>query len=157
MTLAIRQTAALKTAKWKVPSSADLELEYKYEYLLPSRNWPARCRTIGAAYPLFTSVEDFVLRVKGARIVKVNFPNKIHNLTTCSSLEEVEQMVANYAYPRDVKRIASGFEHGVAMPMPVVIQGTRGSWILSGNTRSNVAYVLGIQLQVLCVQAGEGT
>lgn len=137
---------------WIMPSDEDLRLEYRYEYNLPQRNWPGRCKTIGAPFPLFESEEDFIAKVKASRIVSL-FHDDVHNMTSLRSIEDIEDIVSSYAYPRDVKRIVEGLKAGKSMPAPIIIAGNRGMWILSGNTRQNCAKVLGIPRKFIVVNA----
>ena len=144
---------SLSATTWIVPKPADLKLEYAYEYILPSRNWAARCKTIGAKYPLFDSEEDFIAKVNAGNIISVTPKSKIHNMTTIDSIEGIESLVSGYRFPRDVGKIVKGYNSGKPMPMPIVIKGSKGSWILAGNTRSNVAFVMGVPLRVIEVDA----
>lgn len=146
---------ALATAstKWVMPSKEDLILEYKYEYALPQRNWDARCKVIGAPYPLFKDQEDFVSWVLGSPIVTLPKNARVHNMTELNTIGEIEDLVSGYAFPRDVKRIITGLKSGVLMPAPIIIKGTKGMWILSGNTRQNVAKVLNIPRKFILVNA----
>lgn len=145
------QIALSATGGWNSPKNADLILEYKYEYNLPHRNWPDRCKTIGAPYPLFKDEKDFIQKVKASPLVDLTDDMHIHNMTNCRSIEAIEMMVAVYAFPRDVKRIVAGMREGVTMPAPIAIKGKKGIWILSGNTRQNVARVLGIPRKIILV------
>src|SRR5271168_1074668 len=139
--------------KWVFPSNADLALEYKYEYTLPSRNWAGRCRVIGASYPIFESEDDFIAKVKSSRVAPVTVDMDVNNMTSLRSVEEVRDMVSAYAYPRDVDRIVKGYESGAKMPMPIIIEGKKCSWILSGNTRTNLAFILKIPVKAIWVRA----
>jgi hypothetical protein len=141
------------SVKWVVPKPADLALEFKYEYALPSRNWPQRCKAIGAAYPIFEDEEDFINKVKSSEVAPLTPKMGVHNLTNERSVEDVRDLVSGYAYPRDVDRIVQGYEAGTAMPMPIIIRGKKGSWILSGNTRSNLAFILKIPVKAIWVDA----
>lgn len=144
---------SLSSGGWIVPSDEDLILEYKYEYNLPQRNWPMRCKTIDAKYPLFENEQDFITKVRAGRIVDLRKFDPVHNMTNCRSIQEIKDMVSRYAFPRDVDRIVQGYKDGVMMPMPIIIQGAKSSWILSGNTRQNVALVMKIPVKAIIVDA----
>jgi hypothetical protein len=146
------QIALSSGSQWVIPHEADLRLEYRYEYNLPQRNWKQRCKTIGAQYPLFEDEEDFIAKVKASRIVSL-FHDDVHNMTSLKSIEDIESLVSHYAYPRDVKRIVEGLKAGIEMPAPIIIAGSKGMWILSGNTRQNCAKVLGIPRKFIVVNA----
>jgi hypothetical protein len=52
-----------------------------------------------------------------------------------------------------VDGIVAGFKAGKSMEMPIIIRGKRGRWILSGNTRMNVARIMNIPIKVIEVDA----
>jgi len=139
------------SVKWVMPKDPDLVLEYKYEYTLPSRHWDKRCKAIGAKYPLFDSEEDFVAKIKAASIEPLTSSMRVENLTDYESIEDVKDLVSQYQFPRDVDRIVKGYEAGGSMPMPIIIRGKKGSWILSGNTRTNLAFILKIPVKAIWV------
>ena len=141
---------SLSSALWTVPEEKDLELEYRYEYLLPSRNWPQRCRQIGASYPLFRDLEDFVQQVRGAKIEPLD-DVRVHNMTDYGAVDDVRDLVSGYQFPRDVDRILDALHAGHALPMPIVIRGPKGSWILSGNTRQNLSRIVGTPVQAIWI------
>ena len=138
---------------WTYPKDDDLILEYRYEYSLPQRGWPQRCKTIGAQYPLFTDESDFIRKVKASPIVSLPANARVHNMTDYESIEDIEDLVASYRFPRDVPRIVKGLTKGVTMPAPIIIKGKKGMWILSGNTRQNVALVLNVPRKFIVVDA----
>lgn len=139
------------TTTWTRPGAKDLALEYQYEYMLPTRNWPARCRSIGAKYPLFVDLADFISKVKSASVETLDANSSVHNTTNMATVGAVRELVSQYQFPRDVDRILSGFTSGAKMPMPIIVRGPKGSWILSGNTRSNLAHVLKIPVKALWI------
>jgi hypothetical protein len=139
--------------KWVMPKDPDLVLEYKYEYSLSSRNWPQRCKAIGAKYPLFDSEQDFIAKIKAASVEPLTPEMDVHNLTNLRTVEDVRDMVSGYQFPRDVDRIVKGYKEGGTMPMPIIIRGKKGSWILSGNTRSNLAFILKVPVKAIWVDA----
>ncbi len=140
---------------WVVPSDNDLRQEYDYEYALPKRRWDERAKIIGAQHPIFISPEDLIEKVKRAKAVRIPHDDydSIHNVTSLRSLKDIQRMTDSYSYPRDVPRIAKGFQDNAPMPLPIIIKGKRGRWILSGNTRLNVAKVLGYEAKALEVDA----
>lgn len=147
------QIALASTAHWIMPSEDDLRLEYRYEYNLPQRNWKGRCKTIGANFPLFADEEDFIAKVKASPIVDLTQTMHVHNLTSLRSVEDVRDLVSGYAFPRDVDRIVTGLKKGVALPAPIIVKGKLGMWILSGNTRQNLASIANIPRQAIMVDA----
>lgn len=149
--IAAAKPQILTKAHWTVPNLMSLRDEYDYEYMLASRGWKSRCRAIGAVYPVFDSFEDFVAKVKQGRIGPMKL--SVENTTHLETIDEIKELVSEYQWPRDVNRIVQGFKEGVKMPMPIVIRGRKGSWILSGNTRSNVAEVLGLEVFAIYIDA----
>jgi hypothetical protein len=147
------QIALSAAGDWTYPKDADLSNEYRYEYALPKRGWPQRCKTIGAKYPVFTDESDFIRKVKASPIVELPPTAYVHNMTDYETIDDIEDLVAGYAFPRDVKRIVKGLSTGVTMPAPIIVKGKKGMWILSGNTRQNVALVLGVPRKFILVDA----
>ena len=138
-------------ARWVRQSPQELAFEYKIEYALPSRGWDRRAKVIGALYPIFKSEQDFIEKISSAPIFNLpsNKFDTVHNLTECDSLRELKDLVASYQYPRDVDGIVAGFNSGKPMSLPIVIGGSKGAWILSGNTRLNVARILNVPAKVI--------
>lgn len=95
--------------------------------------------------------------MKNARIVTIDESNEdtIANLSDAESIEEIVSMVSEYYIPRDVERIVTGMEENHRIPYPVVLQGSKGMYIMSGNTRNNVARVLGVTQKALLVDISE--
>jgi len=60
-------------------------------------------------------------------------------------------MVSGYHIPRDVQRIVDGMKSGATLPMPIVLKGSDGLFIMAGNTRQAVARVLKVPCKVLLV------
>jgi len=143
------------TGKWIVPSAADIRDEWKVEYALPRRNWKGRAEIIGAVYPIFDDEDDMIAKVQSGHVLSMtpDMWSMTHNLSMNRDIDEVKAMVATYSRPRDVDRIVKGFEDGADMPMAIFIRGAEGSWILSGNTRLNVARLMGIPQKVIVVDA----
>ena len=137
-------------ANWVMPSDSDLLLEFKYEY--ENRDWERRCDRIDAMYPLFEDGQDFIQKVKAGQVRSFSESDRVEN-TTYFDLDTLREVVAGYAYPRDVDRIIAGFAAGTPMPMPIIIEGSDGSWILSGNTRSNIAYTMGLPCKAIWINA----
>jgi hypothetical protein len=72
-----------------------------------------------------------------------------------SSIEDIESMVSSYHQPRDVKRIVQGLKNNAQIPMPIILKGSKGMWIMAGNTRQSTARVLGIDADVLLVDVSK--
>ena len=147
--------AGLKPVNWRRPTSKELAFEYKVEYALPQRRWDQRAKSIGAPYPIFTSEGDFIAKMGQA--IEYHIPiqafHTVNNLTLCRSIRELKDLVGSYSFPRDVYSLIRGFESGAKMPLPIVVGGSKGSWILGGNTRLNVAAILGYETKTLLYTA----
>jgi hypothetical protein len=122
------------------------------------RKWEGRARQLGMQWPMFTDYNDFVQKLKGAEVRNLTdeIDNRIHNRSHTSSIDSLKGLVSSYANsggapPRDVDRIVNGFETGAAMPLPIVVEGTSGAWIMAGNTRLDTAGILGLPKQALWV------
>lgn len=147
------QIALSNTEIWMRPTRKDLELEYEYEYVNPSRNWKQRCHAIEAVFPIFSSLEDFIRKVNESPIERLTAVTRVHNMTDYRTIEDIEDLVSGYHFPRDVKRIVEGFAALDKMPLPIIIKGRKGRWILSGNTRQNVALVMEVPRKAIVVDA----
>jgi len=124
--------------------------EYKKK---EDRKWKGRSQTIGSRFPIFNDFAHFQQSLKNAQVRTLDdaTDSKIYNRSHTSSVEDLKDMVGSYYQPRDVDRIIRGFEEGVPMPYPIVIEGDSGAWILAGNTRLDTAGILGLPKKVLWV------
>ena len=119
--------------------AADFE-EYKKK---EKSKWQDRAEIIGSRFPIFSDLEQFEDALKTAKIVNIDNLGNVHNMSHNKSIASIEQMVSSYVHPRDVKRIEDGINNNVKLPLPIIIQGSKGLWILAGNTRQSVTRVLG--------------
>jgi hypothetical protein len=128
--------------------------EYKKK---EERKWKTRAQAIGARFPLFKGFPEFTQALKKAKVKKLfkGEADKIGNVSLNDNLSDVKSMVSSYQRPRDVDRIVKGFESNDKMPMPIILKGKKDQFIMAGNTRLNVAYIMGILPQVLVVDASE--
>lgn len=141
----LNETSHRSTVNWVRPDLQNLEMEYKYEYMLTSRRtWDKRCKTIGAVYPIFDSFEDFAEKISSAPIQIITPSTPIHNMTQFETMDDARKELA-----RDVDRIIHGFDNGVKIPLPIIIKGNDGMWLLSGNTRSNLAFIHNVTLKAI--------
>jgi hypothetical protein len=113
--------------------------------------WQGRAMTIGSRFPMFRNLAEFKAALDSAQIVNLDSLDNVGNLTYNSSIADLEDMVSGYVFPRDVKRIVSGFKSNAKLPLPIVVKGSKGTWILAGNTRSNVARIMGLVPKALLV------
>ena len=123
------------------------------EYKLKEKSkWESRARKFGFKFPLFNSFEDFQSKIQSARVINLDeYRDDIEHLTLCNTIDDIKELVSTYQYPRDVDRIVKGLKSGSKLPMPIVLKGYRGMFIMSGNTRQNVAHVLSIPTQAVLI------
>lgn len=126
--------------------------EYKKK---ETSKWKDRAKMIDARFPVFNNIEEFKKALDKAKIVNTYTLNDVNNLTSNNNIQNIKHMVAGYLVPRDVDRIVDGFSKNVKMPLPIILKGKNGFWIMAGNTRSNVANVLGITAKSLLVDVSK--
>jgi ribosomal protein S18 acetylase RimI-like enzyme len=141
---------------WTRYTPQSIEADYQeYRSKLNSK-WHKRAQDIGARWPLFSSMQDFKHALDHAVVVKIDqLDQYVNNLTMNDDLEDIKAMVSNYQQPRDVDRIVQAMQNGVLLPLPIILQGEDGLWIMAGNTRQAVSRVLGYEPQALLVDVRE--
>ena len=127
-------------------------VEYKKK---EESKWKDRAERIGMRFPIFDSEEQFRTDLDNAKIVSVSELDNVRNMSFNSSIEDIESMVGTYHQPRDVKRIVQGLKNNAQIPMPIILKGSKGMWIMAGNTRQSTARVLGIDADVLLVDVSK--
>jgi hypothetical protein len=122
--------------------------EYKKK---ETSKWQSRSQRIGSRWPMFDTLEDFQQALDQAPIVNIDKLGPVNNLTKNRSLDDIKDMVGSYQMPRDVDRIVQGYENNVPLPLPIILKGNNGLWIMAGNTRQSTARVLGVTPLALLV------
>jgi len=119
--------------------------------------WKTRAQSIGARFPLFKGFPEFTQALKKAKVKKLfqGEAERIGNVALNSDIPGVKSMVSVYQRPRDVDRIVKGFESNAKMPIPIILKGKKGEFIMAGNTRLNVAYIMNLLPQVLVLDVSE--
>lgn len=120
--------------------------------------WKTRAQAIGARFPIFKGFPEFTQALKKAKVKKLfkGEAERIGNVALNKNLKNVKGMVSHYTSgPRDVDRIVKGFSSNAKMPMPIILSGKKDNFIMAGNTRLNVAYIMGLLPQVLVVDVSE--
>jgi hypothetical protein len=79
----------------------------------------------------------------------------ITNRSRCDTIDGLKSLVSTYIQPRNVDRIVSGLSKDEALPYPIILRGSRGMWIMSGNTRMDVARIMDIEVRALMVEVAE--
>jgi len=145
------------TEKWIFPDDKTLKADFSEYKKKEDYKWQRRAEQIGARFPIFTDFDDFKTRLKKARVVNLTLQidNQITNRSHCSSIESLKSLVSTYKRPRNVQKIQQGIMGDDKLPMPIVLKGTRGLWILAGNTRLDVAFLLGDKPKVLMIDVSQ--
>lgn len=122
--------------------------EYKHK---ETTKWQRRAEQIGARWPLFDSLEHFQQALDQSPVVEIDKLHDVQNLTRNASISGIKDMVSSYAMPRDVDRIVQGLQENKPLPLPIILKGSKGMWIMAGNTRQATSRVLGIIPRALLV------
>jgi hypothetical protein len=129
---------------WDEYTLEEIKIEYNYEWLT---KWPSEYYELDNLFP---TLEKFYESVKKAKII--NYPldeiRKIDNTTTFKTLEQLDNFVQSYVYPRPVYELANAFENNKRIPYPIVCKFNNTLRILSGNTRMNICYILQVPLKI---------
>lgn len=141
------------TEKWVFPDNKTLKADFSEYKHKEDYKWKGRAEQIGARFPIFADFDDFKIRMKRARVINLTsqIDNQITNRSHTTSIEGLKSLVSGYVRPRDVDRISKGIINDDKLPMPIVLKGTRGMWIMAGNTRLDVAFLLGNKPKVLMI------
>lgn len=129
---------------WVEYDKKNIEIEYKFEWL---NKWPSRYKELRNLFPTLESFWNAVNFSKIENISEEQF-SRIQNTTHFKTLEDLNDFVQNYKWPRPVYEIADRFKQNLPMPYAIVCRWKGNLIILSGNTRSNVCIILGVPLKV---------
>ena len=135
-------------SNWAKLTPEQIKQEYEWEYV----------SHIKSRWPLFKDFEDFKQAIEHAKVITLTKEQdwKVANRSHTTSLDELEEMTSHYRFPRDVQRIVDGFEHNAKIPMPILLKmGSGRLYIMSGNTRTDAAFILGITPKVLVVDVSD--
>lgn len=108
------------------------------------RKWKSRASSIGVKFPIFDDLAEFTRYLDSGEIVSIDSLKNVGNLTKNHNLGDIKQMVSTYIKPRDVDKIANGIKSNEKIPLPIILKGSKGMFIMAGNTRQAVARVLGV-------------
>lgn len=138
--------------RWKLPLVTELKSDFQ-SYQKNLDKWENRARIILLQTPLFTDFDSFRKLVESSEVREIDrtFAGKISGLSNTSSIASLKSLVGTYSSPRDIKRIEDGFKNNERIPMPIVLQGSKGYWMLSGNARCNTAFILGYKPKVIII------
>ena len=144
----------LKSYKhWKKPSVQTLKDDFNEYQKHESSKWEIRARSILTAFPMFTDFEGFKEAVASGTVLEIDksFANKVQGMSASKSISSLKSLVGTYAKPKDIKRLSDGFKNGDGIPMPIIVRGLKGMWMLSGNARCNTALILGFKPKVVII------
>lgn len=132
---------------WRDLTDKEITQEYEWEY-------PKVEPVYGDIFP---AVEDFLAAAKAGKVISLtnNADRQIAYRSRVDDLEDLKDLVSGYRFPRDVDRIVDGFETGAAIPYPIVLEKNGKRRIMSGNTRLDTAFIMGVTPKVLIVQVPE--
>lgn len=142
---------------WIFPSLSVMKSDFEEYKKKEEKKWKRRAQQIGMKFPMFKDFEDFQNKLKTSPVVNHNerFDRDINNRSNCNSIKCLKELVSTYVRPRDVDKIYNGFQRNDKIPYPIVVQGSRGKWILAGNTRLDVAFILGIPAKSILINLEE--
>lgn len=118
-------------------------------------NWEYKNNVKKSDYDPFPTIADFEKAVNNAKVETLTKESdlKISNRSRTKTIESLKSLVNTYKHPRDVDSIIKGFTEGAAMPYPIVLESPDGSRkIMSGNTRTDTAFIMGINPKVLIIK-----
>ena len=150
----LHEASSQQFTNWIRPSDSSLDLEYKVEYLFRKDSWDSsRCLSIGHRTPLFNSVQEFKQQVNSSPIKPLSeaLDGRIMNRSQCTTLQGLQRLVNGYLHPRDVQGIIHGFKTNQPMELPIVICGSKGMFIFSGNTRLDICSLLGVPKKAIFI------
>ena len=149
----MRLSEHLLCENWTFPSDEVMKDDFSEYKKKEESKWKSRARSMGFRFPIFDTFDDFKQALKSASVVDLTraMDDKIQNRSQTGSIEGLKALVGTYRRPRDVDRIVSGLMAGDRLPMPIILKGTHGMWIMAGNTRSDVGFILGKKVKVLVV------
>jgi hypothetical protein len=142
---------------WMFPSHETMVADYEEYKKKEQTKWKSRVDRIGSRFPIFKDFEHFQQALKNAKVIILtkNIDDRIMNRSHSFSIENLKGLVSSYIRPRDVDRIVSGFEDNDKIPYPIVLKGSKGMWIMAGNTRLDTSFIMEITPKVLMVDVSD--
>ena len=138
---------------WKMPNDDEIRLEHKLEYV--NKKLSSLCN--GA----FDDVHDFIKAVHNAQVVSLtpSHDNKISYRSHTKSFDQLISLLKTYRSWGEfrseisLKGLYDSFGRNKPMAYPMVLKFSSGKMrVLSGNTRLDIAFQLGINPKVLMIQ-----
>ena len=140
----LNEAKKLSYNNWRMLTTKEIKFEYMVEY-------PKLKPAYGDVFPTET---DFIRAVKNAKpkTIDPSFDDRIGYRSQSWSLDSLKDLVSTYQYPRDVDRIVDGYKTNAKMPYPIVIKKGNRYRVMGGNTRMDVAFILGFYPKALIVE-----
>lgn len=144
--------AKIKYDAWQIPNRKSLKHEYDIEYGHHIKY------DYGEIWPTFN---DFLKSVKNAKQKTISSTSGIDGMTRHRDFEGLMSMIKSYrSYPqyrneKTVKALYDRYKDNKPMDMPLVLKTKSGLRIMAGNTRSDIAFQLGIKPRVLVIDISE--
>lgn len=144
-------------SNWTFPSQQTIAADFSEYKKKEDSKWHSRADAIGARFPIFKDIKDFEQSLRNAKVVNVtsSLDNRVMNRSHTTSLDDLRDLVSGYVRPRDVDRIVKGFKNNDAIPYPIILKGSKGMWIMAGNTRLDTAGIIGVPKKALMVDVSE--
>ena len=146
-----------KFNNWVFPNAATLQADFEEYKKKEDYKWKSRAANMGFRFPIFDTFQDFSSALHSAPVINLTkeHDRRVMNRSHTSSLNGLKSLVSGYNMPRDVDRIVQGYQSDAAMPYPIILKGSKGEWIMAGNTRLDTAFILGVQPKVLYVDVSD--
>lgn len=140
-----------KYTNWIIPDPKTLQADFAEYQKKEQSKWQGRAEMMGFRFPIFKNFQEFLQAALAGKVIRLSEKDwqSVHNLTRLGSIEAIKDLVSSYVQPRDVDRIYNGILNNDAIPMPIILKGTNGRWIMAGNTRANVANAMHVPVKAL--------
>lgn len=142
---------------WVFPDNKTIDNDFEEYKKKELSKWKRRAKDLNARFPLFKDKEHYIQSLKNSPITLLSpsLDNKIQNRSQTSSIEELKKLVLSYKRPRDVDRILQEFLQHDKIPYPVILKSNNKYFIMSGNTRLDVAFIYGIIPKVIIIDVSK--
>lgn len=134
---------------WIKEAKEEDYIEYKKK---EDYKWKSRAQNMGFRFPIFKDIQDFKSSISNSPVINLDdLRSKVHHMTSIKDMNQLRKLVSSYQRPRDIDRIIEGIQTGASIPMPIILKGKNGLFIMAGNTRQNVAYILGVPIEAILI------
>lgn len=140
------------TANWVRPDDASLRKEYQIEYKKHLIHELDR--------DVFPTEQSFLDAIAKAKVVTITpaIDNKIENRSQTGSMASLLNLIKGYrSYPKfrnekTLKQLEKAITSGKPVDMPIVTKQGKSMRIFAGNTRMDIAFMHGINPQVIMLE-----